>query len=119
VDTARLEAKNVRLEQSLRSTEALVANSDDQHCHGKKKASRADVAQRFPLTYNSFFSLVVGQNGSTDPDGVLALGGSDDLDLHGRRSKSSDLLLHSKDLYGNIVMVRKKPPELMLRKDPH
>jgi hypothetical protein len=24
-----------------------------------------------------------------------------------------------KDLYGNIVMVRKKPPELMLRKDPH
>lgn len=36
-----------------------------------------------------------GQNGSTDPDGVLALGGSDDLDLHGRRSKSSDLLLHT------------------------
>jgi hypothetical protein len=29
VDTARLEAKNVRLEQSLGSTEALVANSDD------------------------------------------------------------------------------------------
>lgn len=24
-----------------------------------------------------------GQNGTTDPDGVLALGGSNDLDLHG------------------------------------
>ena len=36
-----------------------------------------------------------GQNGTTDPDGVLALGRSNDLDLHGRRSKSSDLLLHT------------------------
>ena len=36
-----------------------------------------------------------GENGTTDPDGVLALGGSNDLDLHGRRSKSSDLLLHT------------------------
>ena len=35
------------------------------------------------------------KNGTTDPDGVLALGGSNDLDLHGRRSKSSDLLLHT------------------------
>lgn len=35
------------------------------------------------------------QNGTTDPDGVLALGGSNDLDLHGRRSKRSDLLLHT------------------------
>ena len=24
-----------------------------------------------------------GEDGSSDPDGVLALGGSDDLDLHG------------------------------------
>lgn len=36
-----------------------------------------------------------GQNGTTDPDGVLSLGGSNDLDLHGRRSKSSNLLLHT------------------------
>lgn len=36
-----------------------------------------------------------GKNGTTDPDGVLALGRSNDLDLHGRRSKSSDLLLHT------------------------
>lgn len=36
-----------------------------------------------------------GENGTTDPDGVLALGGSNDLDLHGRRSKSGDLLLHT------------------------
>lgn len=36
-----------------------------------------------------------GENGTTDPDGVLALGRSNDLDLHGRRSKSSDLLLHT------------------------
>ena len=35
------------------------------------------------------------QNGTTDPDRVLPLGGSNDLDLHGRRSKSSDLLLHT------------------------
>jgi hypothetical protein len=35
------------------------------------------------------------ENGTTDPDGVLALGRSNDLDLHGRRSKSSDLLLHT------------------------
>ncbi|KAL2273636.1 hypothetical protein FJTKL_04175 [Diaporthe vaccinii] len=36
-----------------------------------------------------------GQNGTTDPDGVLSLGGSDDLDLHGGWCKSSDLLLHT------------------------
>jgi len=36
-----------------------------------------------------------GENGTTDPDGVLALRRSNDLDLHGRRSKSSDLLLHT------------------------
>ena len=36
-----------------------------------------------------------GENGTTDPDGVLALWGSDDLDLHAGRSKSSDLLLHT------------------------
>ena len=36
-----------------------------------------------------------GQDGTTDPDGVLALGGSDDLDLHGGGSKGSDLLLHA------------------------
>ena len=28
-----------------------------------------------------------GEDGSSDPDGVLALGGSDDLDLHGAESK--------------------------------
>jgi hypothetical protein len=36
-----------------------------------------------------------GQDRATDPDGVLALWGSNDLDLHGRRSKSSQFLLHS------------------------
>ena len=36
-----------------------------------------------------------GQDGTTDPDRVLALGGSNDLDLHGGRSKSSQLLLHT------------------------
>ena len=36
-----------------------------------------------------------GQNGTTDPDRVLALGRSNDLDLHGRRGKSRDLLLHA------------------------
>ena len=35
-----------------------------------------------------------GQDGSSDPDGVLPLGGSDDLDLHGGGSQGSDLLLH-------------------------
>merc|ERR550532_3880414 len=35
-----------------------------------------------------------GQDGSSDPDGVLPLGGSDDLDLHGGRGQGSDLLLH-------------------------
>merc|ERR1712027_220121 len=35
-----------------------------------------------------------GQDGSSDPDGVLPLGGSDDLDLNGGRGKSGDLLLH-------------------------
>merc|ERR1711963_766246 len=35
-----------------------------------------------------------GQDGSSDPDGVLPLGGSDDLDLDGGGSKGSDLLLH-------------------------
>ena len=36
-----------------------------------------------------------GENGTTDPDGVLALRWCDDLDLHGGWSKSSDLLLHT------------------------
>ena len=35
------------------------------------------------------------QDGATDPDGVFALRWGDDLDLHGRWSKSSDLLLHT------------------------
>eukprot|EP00916_Digyalum_oweni_P009767 GHVL01016466.1.p2 GENE.GHVL01016466.1~~GHVL01016466.1.p2 ORF type:complete len:158 (+),score=20.68 GHVL01016466.1:765-1238(+) len=36
-----------------------------------------------------------GEDGATDPYGVFALGGSDDLDLHGAGSQGSDLLLHS------------------------
>jgi len=36
-----------------------------------------------------------GQDGATDPDGILALRWSDNLDLHGRRGKSRDLLLHA------------------------
>merc|ERR1719214_120868 len=35
-----------------------------------------------------------GQDGSSDPDGVLPLWWSDDLDLHGGGGKSGDLLLH-------------------------
>jgi len=35
------------------------------------------------------------QDGSTDPDGVLTLRGSNDLDLNGGGSKSGDLLLHT------------------------
>merc|ERR1712061_29069 len=36
-----------------------------------------------------------GQDGSSDPDGVLPLGGSDDLDLDGGGRQGGDLLLHS------------------------
>merc|ERR1719410_1036790 len=36
-----------------------------------------------------------GQDGSSDPDGVLPLRGSDNLDLDGGWGKSGDLLLHS------------------------
>jgi hypothetical protein len=36
-----------------------------------------------------------GQDGTTDPDRVLSLRRSNNLDLHGRRSKSSDFLLHT------------------------
>ena len=36
-----------------------------------------------------------GQDRATDPDGVLALRRGDDLDLHGRRGKGSELLLHA------------------------
>jgi len=35
------------------------------------------------------------KDGATDPYGVLALWGSNDLDLHGWWSKSGDLLLHT------------------------
>ena len=35
------------------------------------------------------------QDGTTDPDGVFAFGGSDDLDLHGGWGQSSDVLLHT------------------------
>ena len=35
------------------------------------------------------------QDGASDPDGVLPLGRSDDLDLHGGRSQGGDLLLHT------------------------
>ena len=36
-----------------------------------------------------------GEDGSSDPDGVLPLGGSDDLDLDGGGSQGGDLLLHT------------------------
>merc|ERR1719350_2650316 len=36
-----------------------------------------------------------GQDGSSDPDGVLPLRGSDNLDLDGGRSEGGDFLLHS------------------------
>jgi len=36
-----------------------------------------------------------GEDGATDPDGVLSLWGSDDLDLHGGWGKGGDFLLHS------------------------
>merc|ERR1719341_953089 len=36
-----------------------------------------------------------GQDGSSDPDGVLPLWGSDDLDLDGGGSQGGDLLLHA------------------------
>jgi len=36
-----------------------------------------------------------GQDGATDPDGVLALWGSDDLDLDGGWGQGGDLLLHT------------------------
>merc|ERR1719292_79789 len=35
------------------------------------------------------------QDGASDPDGVLPLGGSDDLDLDGGGGKGGDLLLHT------------------------
>ena len=35
------------------------------------------------------------QDGATDPDGVLPLGRSDDLDLHGVGGEGGDLLLHT------------------------
>merc|ERR1719447_298085 len=35
------------------------------------------------------------QDGASDPDGVLPLGRSDDLDLHSGRSQGGDLLLHT------------------------
>ena len=35
------------------------------------------------------------QDGASDPDGVLPLGRSDDLDLHGGRSHGGDFLLHA------------------------
>ena len=35
------------------------------------------------------------QDGASDPDGVLPLGRSDDLDLHGGRSQGGDFLLHT------------------------
>ena len=36
-----------------------------------------------------------GEDGAADPDGVLALWGSDDLDLHRARGQCRDLLLHA------------------------
>merc|ERR1719391_1980558 len=36
-----------------------------------------------------------GQDGATDPDGVLPLGGSDNLDLDGGGGQGGDLLLHT------------------------
>jgi len=36
-----------------------------------------------------------GQDGTTDPDGVFTLRGSDDLDLNGGRGQGGDLLLHT------------------------
>ena len=35
------------------------------------------------------------QDGASDPNGVLSLGRSDDLDLHGGRGQGGDLFLHA------------------------
>jgi hypothetical protein len=51
------------------------------------------------------------ENGTTDPDGVLALGGSDDLDLHGGGSEGSDLLLHTvgdTGVHGGTTRLKRK-----------
>jgi len=36
-----------------------------------------------------------GKDGSSNPDGVFALRGGNDFDLHGGRSKGSEFLLHA------------------------
>merc|ERR1719187_2690361 len=56
--------------------------------------------------WSSFIVLLLGdphflesgersKDGSANPDRVLPLGGSDDLNLHGRRGQGSNLLLHA------------------------
>ena len=68
----------------------------------------ADCLEAFPVD-NGWTGLVVflladphlleggerGKDGTTDPDGVLPLRRSNDLDLHGAWSHGSDFLLHS------------------------
>jgi len=50
-----------------------------------------------------------GKDGPADPDGVLALGGRDDLDLHCAGSHRRDLLLHAIGDTGEHGRASKRP----------
>lgn len=102
----------MRVQQRLRSTSASILPFDTPGKYERRRSKLRTKKSRSleALAVNDGGTTLVilllgdphlleggqgGENGTTDPDGVLALGGSNDLDLHGRRSKSSDLLLHT------------------------
>merc|ERR1711915_106646 len=76
---------------------------------GHKRANAKTVKLEALAVNNGWAALIVfllgdphlleggerSEDGSSDPDGVFPLRGSDDLDLNGGWGKSSDLLLHT------------------------
>ena len=102
----------MRVQQRLRSTSASILPFDTPGKYERRRSKLRTKKSRSleALAVNDGGTTLVvlllgdphlleggqgGENGTTDPDGVLALGGSDDLDLHRRRSQSGDLLLHT------------------------
>jgi len=98
----------MRVQQRLRSTSASILPFDTPGKYERRRSTTRRSLEALAVD-NGGTTLVVlllgdphlleggqgGENGTTDPHGVLALRGSNDLDLHGRGGQSSDLLLHT------------------------
>ena len=95
-----LHVRNRSNYELARNTKKWMARYDDRFSCRRLEALSVDDGRTglviFLLAYPHL--LECGQRGkdrSADPDGILPLRRSNDLDLHGRRSECRDLFLHA------------------------